>query len=85
MVTNLIRTTFLFQTGIKTYYTYLILERASAARYKNLDSNFEMETSQSSVSSKETTETEFGLFAIDKINKIVASQIGFLTRDKKEH
>jgi hypothetical protein len=85
MVTNLIRIPFLFQTGLKTYYTDLIIERASAARYKNLDSNFEMKTSQSSVSSKETTETKFGLFAIDKINEIVASQIGFLTRDKKEH
>jgi hypothetical protein len=44
-----------------------------------------MRTFQTSVSSKETTETEFSLFAIDKINEIVASQIGFLTRDMKEH
>jgi hypothetical protein len=66
MVMNLIRT-FLFETGIKSYSTDLIIERASAARYKNLDSNFEIKTSLSSISSKATTETEFGLFAIDFI------------------
>jgi hypothetical protein len=48
--------------------TDLITERASAARYKNLDSNFAINMSLSSMSSKITTESEFGLFAIDLIN-----------------
>ena len=47
------------------YLTDLIMERASAARYRNLDSNFEIKRSLSSISSKTTAESEFGLLAID--------------------
>ena len=64
-VINIIRDTFLHDIGIKAYLTDLRTERASAARYKNLDSSFEMKRSLSSISSKTTTETVFGLFAID--------------------
>jgi len=41
------------------------MERASAARYRNLDSNFEIKRSLSSISSKTTAESEFGLLTID--------------------
>jgi hypothetical protein len=47
------------------YLTDLIIEWASAARYRNLDSNFEIKRSLSAISSKTTAESEFGLLAID--------------------